>query len=601
MNQEYSLNQEYGKGQRSNMSALQLVWQIILYRPWLFLSNCIAWILIHISPLVPGLITREFFNILSGNAKINAGIWGIVALVVVVSLIRAINIIIGFRLDILFRFSMSGMIRRNLLEYILSLPGAQSISTSQGEVINNFKDDAETIENAVDWILDVIGTTAFALGAIAILLSINSKITLFVFTPLVAVVALAHLASNRVQRYRRSSRAATAEVTGAIGEIFSSVQAIQVAAAEDHIIEHFKKLNKTRHKLMLKDSLFTQLLDSIFYNTVNLGTGLILLLCAQSMRTGRFTVGDFSLFVYYLTFVADFTQFFGYFLAQFQQAKVAFERLKILLCGAPDKILVNHGKLHLNGNLPKPHFSSKTPDDILDHLDVENLTYVYPKSDRGIKNVSFSVSKGSFTVITGRIGSGKSILLRTLLGLLPKDSGTISWNGKIIDNPGEFLIPPRVSYTPQIPHLFSDTVRNNLLMGLPEEEVNLKEAINSSVLEQDLETLEKGLDTVIGPRGVKLSGGQVQRIAAARMFTRNTELLVFDDISSALDVETENTLWNRIFEKSNAACIVVSTRRTALQHADNIIVLKDGYIIAQGKLDDLLKSCEEMQQIWGCK
>jgi ATP-binding cassette subfamily B protein len=299
--------------------------------------------------------------------------------------------------------------------------------------------------------------------------------------------------------------------------------------------------------------------------------------------------------------VADFTQFFGYFLAQFQQAKVAFERLKVILQGAPDQVLVNHHKLHLDGELPKPQYTTKSKKDSFDYLEIKNLTYVYPESCGGIKNANFRVEKGSFTVVTGRIGSGKSTLLRALLGLLPKDSGTIYWNGNIVDNPGEFLIPPRVSYTPQIPHLFSDTVRNNLLLGLPEEEVNLDAAINSGVLEQDIETLENGLETIVGPRGVKLSGGQVQRVAAARMFARNADLLVFDDISSALDVETENTLWNRIFEKSNATCIVVSNRRTALQNADNIIVLRDGYIEAQGKLDELLESCDEMQQIWGCK
>jgi ATP-binding cassette subfamily B protein len=182
---------------------------------------------------------------------------------------------------------------------------------------------------------------------------------------------------------------------------------------------------------------------------------------------------------------------------------------------------------------------------------------------------------------------------------LSKNSGTICWNGNTIDNPGDFLIPPRVSYTPQIPHLFSDTVRNNLLLGLSEDDVDLGTAVNSGVLEQDIVTLEKGLDTVVGPRGVKLSGGQVQRVAAARMFVRDTDLLVFDDISSALDVETENLLWDRIFKKSKATCIVVSNRRAALKQADNIIVLKDGCIEAQGKLEELLKDCDEMQQIWG--
>ncbi len=601
MNQEYSINKSYTTKQRSSMSTVQLVWQIILYRPWLFFTSCIAWTIIHASPLIPGLITREFFNTLSGDAQIGIGIWGLVALVVVTALLRSLSIIIGFRLDILFRFSISGLIRRNLLDHILKRPGAQSISTSSGEVINNFKDDGETIENAVDWILDIVGTTAFALGAVLILMNINFKITLFVFTPLVVVVALAHKASKRVQKYRRASREATAKVTGTLGEIFGSVQAVQLAAAEEHVTRHFKKLNNTRHKLMLKDSLFTQLLDSIFFNTVNLGTGLILLLSAQSMKAGSFTVGDFSLFVYYLAFVADFTHFFGYFIAQFQQAKVAFERLRTILQGVPDKVLVNHHKLYLNGKLHKPKYSPKTNGDILESLNVKNLTYVYPESGGGTKNVSFSVNKGSFTVITGRIGSGKTTLLRTLLGQLPKTSGTIYWNGNIIDNPGDFLTPPRVSYTPQLPHLFSDTVRNNLLLGLSEDEVNLQAAINSGVLEQDVETFENGLDTFVGPRGVKLSGGQVQRVAAARMFVRDTDLLVFDDISSALDVDTENTLWNRIFENSKATCIVVSNRRTALKNADNIIVLKDGYITAQGKLDDLLRSCDEMQQIWGSK
>lgn len=600
MNQEYSINKGYVQKQRGNMSMLQLVWQIIKYRPWVFALNCTAWILIHASPLIPGLITREFFDTLSGNAKINAGIWDLVVLVVVTALLRSLTIIAGFRLDILFRFSIIGLIRRNLLNHILNRPGALAIQTSVGEVINNFKDDGETIENAVDWILDVMGTVAFALGAVIVLMNINYKITLFVFTPLVFVVALAQKASKKVQKYRRASRDATAEVTGALGEIFGSVQAVQVAAAEDNIIEHFKNLNRERHRLMLKDSLFTQLLDSIFYNTVNLGTGLILLLCAQSMKTGGFTVGDFSLFVYYLTFVADFTHFFGYFLAQFQQAKVAFERLRTILCGAPDSVLVAHNKLYLSGELPKPNKTIGTKPDALETLSVDNLTYVYA-SGGGIQNASFRVDKGSFTVITGRIGSGKTTLLRTLLGLLPRASGSISWNGNIIDAPGDFMIPPRVSYTPQIPHLFSDTVRNNLLMGLPEKEVDIEAAINQSVLEQDLEALENGLDTIVGPRGVKLSGGQVQRVAAARMFARDTDLLVFDDISSALDVETENALWSRIFKKSSSTCIVVSNKKAALKQADNIIVLKDGQIIAQGKLDKLLEICEEMQQIWGNK
>lgn len=576
-----------------------LMWRIVKYTPILYLTDTIAWALIHASPLIPGLLAKEFFDMLSGSADIRSGLWGLLILVAVTALARVGFIYVGARLDLLFRFKASALIRRNLLEIFMRRPGALPTKTSIGEILNNFRDDARQVEDAVDWIIDIIGTLVFAIIAVITLFSINARITFYVFTPLVTVIVMANKANRRVEDNRRKSRKASAEVNSIAGEMFGSVQAVKVLGAEENIIKHFHVLNNKRHKLMLKDTLFTQLLESIYQNTVSLGTGLILLLAAQYMKAGSFSVGDFALFVYYLAFVTDFTQFYGRYMAHYQQTCVSFQRFADLMEETPIEMLVSHNPLYLKGKLPVQGKTGKSKEDELNSLEVNNLSYKYESSKVGISDISFKLKKHSFTVICGKIGSGKTTLLRTLLGLLPAESGEIHWNGKAVNDPSEFFVYPRSSYTAQIPHLISDTVRDNILLGMQSENVDIDKAIYSAVLEKDIDTFENGLETMVGPRGVKLSGGQVQRVAAARMFARDAELLVFDDISSALDVETEGLLWERIFKERNKTCLVVSNRKTALQHADYIIVLDNGRIAAEGELETLLQDSEEIRQIWG--
>ncbi|MGO4500206.1 ABC transporter ATP-binding protein [Paenibacillus sp. 2RAB27] len=595
------------------MTTFQYLKGLIMYKPFRYFINALAWTIIYLAPIAPGLITKTFFDTLTGNATLKFGVWGLIALLIGAALGRILLIIIGFITDVHFRFRMGMLLRRNLLEHVLKQPGAQAIPVSPGEAISHFRDDVDQSEEAASWSVDVFGMTVFALVSGYILIRIDAQMTLLVFMPIVIVITAAQLATVRLQKYRAASRESTSKVTGEISEMFGNVQAIQVAGAEKRVMERFHSFGDQRRKAMLKDRLMSELLDSVFSNSVNLGTGLLLLLAGTKMRAGTFTVGDLALFVYYLTFVTQFITNVGKFITYFKQMSVSLERLTFLLQGASAKVLTMVKPLYLKTervevkdpekNQEKDHEQDQEHDSVvappLQRLEVNGLSYTYPDTGRGIADIHFAMQRGSFTVITGTIGSGKTTLVRSLLGLLPKESGTIAWNGVPVEDPGTFFTPPQSAYTAQVPRLYSDTLRNNILLGQAEQGDSLQQALNAAVLEFDVAQLPGGLDTVIGPRGVKLSGGQAQRTAAARMLVRDAELYVFDDLSSALDVETEQKLWERMFQRrSDATCLVVSHRKTALTRADHIIVMKDGRIEAEGTSEELLRHSSTFRELW---
>ena len=445
-----------------------------------------------------------------------------------------------------FVYTCGALLRKNMLARILQRPGARALPSSSGEAVSRFRDDIDETLWSVMYFNDVIALTAFTVVGLTIMMSINAWITLAVLLPLALIVVVTQRVAERIEQYRKASREATGAVTGFLGEIFGAVQAIKVAGAETQVIRRFGALNDQRRTTGVRDKLFNEILQSIFANAVNVGTGLILLLAATSMRAGTFTVGDFALFVYYLGWISEFTAMFGIVLARYRQAGVSFERMVTLLQGAPPQIAGGAWPgLYARPAAGDPRPAARLLPTGCDTLEAAGLTFRYPESARGIEGIDLRLERGSFTVITGRIGSGKTTLLRTLLGLLPADAGEVRWNGARVDNPTEFFVPPRCAYTAQVPRLFSDTLKDNLLMGLPDEHVDLPAALRLAVMEPDLARMEHGLETMVGAKGVRLSGGQIQRAAAARMFVRAPELLVFDDLSSALDVETERTLWER--------------------------------------------------------
>ena len=586
------------------MNTYHILWRLIRHRLGWFLINLVLWTGIGLAELVPGLLVKLFFDMLTGETQLRLDVWGIVVLVIMTAILNIGLIGGGALVDARYRFSMGTLLRQNLLGQILNRPGAQAISSSLGEAISTFRDDGEVVEETISWFTDQVSLVIYTVIALVIMLQINVQITLLVTLPLVGVIIIARMAQSLIEQYRNTSRQATSRVTGLLGEVFNAIQAIRLAGAENHVIAHFRQLNDNRRRLMVKDRLLTQILNSVFSHAGTFSMGLILILAAQAMQTSSFSVGDFALFVSYLTVFTKFTTNFGGFLTQYQQTKVSLSRMMALSQNPDAKTLVEGNPLYSNGRFPLITFPAKKDNHHLHILDVRGLTAHYPQNNNsistksGVDNINFQVRRGELVVITGRVGSGKTTLLRAVLGLLSKGSGEIRWNSELVSDPATFFVPPRCAYAGQVPFLFNGTLKENILMGLSEKDVDLQTAIWAAVMERDVVELENGLDTVIGPRGVKLSGGQAQRTAAARMFVRYPELLVFDDLSSALDVETEHILWERLFERRNITSLVVSHRRPVLRRANQIIVLKEGKVEAMGTLNKLLEECEEMQLLW---
>ncbi len=474
--------------------------------------------------------------------------------------------------------------RVNLLRSLVRGPGgvAHRLPGSPGEAVSRFRDDTQNVGLVLDVWLDVTAVAVAAATAVVAMATVDARITLVVALPVVVALWLCRWLGHRLRVWRRREREATAAVTGFIGDVFGAIGTVKLAGARHAVADRFDRLGEVRADAARVDQVATQVLQTMSASVGHLGTGLVLLLLVPALGRGDASVGDVGLFAAAVTILAGVPRWAARYGAYVRQADVSVERLAELMptpstdgIVAPAPVHLRHGPGELPPVRPAGDGERRRTGDRLERLEITGLTVDHGTG--GVHDVDLALSRGTLTVVTGPVGAGKSTLLRAVLGLVDRDGGEIRWNGRVVDDPATTLIPPRAAYIAQTPRLFSEPLADAILLGVHED--GLDEAVRLACLDEDVAVMPDGLATVVGPRGVRLSGGQVQRSAAARALVRRPELLVIDDLSSALDVETESRLWRQLLDEQwagAAALLVVSHRPAVLARADQLVVLAAG-------------------------
>jgi ATP-binding cassette, subfamily B, bacterial len=382
-----------------------------------------------------------------------------------------------------------------------------------------------------------------------------------------------------LERAARHTVAARAAFATALVSALSAARTVKLAGATGSVLAHLTRLERARSDRQRREISVQVWARS----TPSMTSGLLPIAVWALYLSGGLSGGATLVAVSTLAAARWFAWTTASLVSQLPSARV-WTRRTVAMAGVGAYSAAVPGVDLSAGTAPAPTTAPRHP---LRRLELSGFSAVHEDGTVGVRDVDLSVERGQLVLVLGPVGSGKSSLLRALAGIV-HHTGTLRWNGQLITEPELFLRPNQVGYVGQLPRVLSGTVADNIRLG---HEVDAHSAVSTAQLDHDLAAAGSGLGLVIGHKGTRLSGGQLQRLALARALAPRTELLIADDVSSALDVTTELDLWRAL--RGHGVTVVGSTsKRAALAQADQVLVLDAGRAVARG-------TWPELEDRWG--
>ena len=466
-------------------------------------------------------------------------------------------------------------LRNDVFRHLLRLSPEFYDRWRTGDLMSRATNDVLAVRQvAGPAIMYLVNTTAVSVFALALMMWISPTLTAIAMVPMVLIpVAVVWFGSRIHSRFERIQEQFS-ELNSFAQENLSGIRIVQAYAREDDQVRRFG-IRSTEY---MERNLDLARIWGAFFPALRflggLGAVIVLWLGGREVIAGHITLGEFVAFGLYLTLLMWPMIAVGWVTNLFQRGAASMGRINALLATEP-----------------AIDDAAETIDSpITGAIEFRNVWFRYPETERWVlEDVSFMIEPGETVAIVGATAGGKSTIVRLMARLYDVTRGEILIDGIDVRNRRLESLRSAIATVPQEPFLFSDTLRENLILDDTESDDRLARAIDVAQLRTTLDEIPSGLDTLLGERGINLSGGQKQRATIARALHRDSPILILDDSLSAVDTVTEEAILEGLREfMEGRTSIIVSHRVSAVAGADKILVLDEGHIVETGKHAELL-------------